>query len=288
MFSRKVLATIRFEFGRSLTTSRIATSLVLAFFAPVMLFLIGYSLRVDNVTQQIFFPFFIVSIFHLLGLFLAVMLWATPVVYSELEGKTWSYLAVRPHGKLASTIGKYLNAVFWATATTTVSLFFSCVMVWWFPWKVRESLGTNITSGNPVADEQVMQSLITSSDPTTIFFSLLPCLLLGAFALSAVFIHIGLLAHKRGMIFAVVYGCVETAFSFIPAVISQFTVGYHLRNIGMTLGGIDLPDVEEASFLLLDGGIFWHLFVLAIIAAVHLAGCLYWLHSREYISVDET
>ena len=121
MLYQKIMATFAFEFSRSLTTSRIATSLVLALFAPVMLSLIGMTINIENTRQQIPFPLIVLGIFHLLAIFLAVLLWATPVVFSELEGKTWTYLAIRPHGKLSSTLGKYLNAVFWATSTASVS-----------------------------------------------------------------------------------------------------------------------------------------------------------------------
>ena len=69
MFVRKTLATFVFEFSRSLTTSRIATSLVLALFAPVMLVLIGFTVDINGVRNQIPFPLFVLSIFHLLALF---------------------------------------------------------------------------------------------------------------------------------------------------------------------------------------------------------------------------
>lgn len=288
MFVRKTLATFVFEFSRSLTTSRIATSLVLALFAPVMLVLIGLTVNIDGVRNQIPFPLFVLSIFHLLALFLAVLLWATPVVFSELEGKTWSYLATRPYGKLCSTLGKFLNAVAWAVLTTTLSLTVSCIVISFFIWDVSYFVDQQVRPPDDVAD-RIRESLTSANSPFVIWYSLFPCLLLGAFAYSAIFVHIGLLAHKRGMIFAVVYGVVETAFSFLPAVVRQLTVGFHLRNIGFKISDLNISDLPDqfSNILASDTAIWLHVLALLIITSVHLGLAIYWLHVREYITAEE-
>ena len=38
-----------------------------------------------------------------------LLLWVTPVVQAELEGRTWIYLAVRPRGRVSMLLGKYLD-----------------------------------------------------------------------------------------------------------------------------------------------------------------------------------
>jgi ABC-type transport system involved in multi-copper enzyme maturation permease subunit len=59
---------------------------------------------------------------------LMLLLWATPNVHSELEGKTWHFLVVRPGGRIACFLGKYLVAVSVSFATALVSLS-GCVLV---------------------------------------------------------------------------------------------------------------------------------------------------------------
>ena len=288
MFLSKTLATFVFEFSRSLTAGRITTSLVLSLFAPVMLVMIGFSVNIDGVRNQIPFPLFVLSIFHLLALFLAVLLWATPVVFSELEGKTWSYLATRPYGKLCSTIGKFLNAVAWAVLTTAFSLTFSCIVISFFIWDVSFFVDEQIRPPDDVA-EKIRNGLSNANSPLVIWYSLFPCLLLGAFAFSAIFVHIGLLSHKRGMIFAVAYGIVETAFSFLPAVVRQLTVGFHLRNIGFKISNLDttaLPP-QFSNILATETAIWIHVLALVLITTVHVGLAIYWLHSREYITAEE-
>ena len=53
---------------------------------------------------------------------LALLLWATPAIYAEVEAKTWTYLAVRPAGREAILAGKYLAAVTWTVACAGLSL----------------------------------------------------------------------------------------------------------------------------------------------------------------------
>ena len=285
MIARKILATFVFEFFRSLTTSRIATSAVLALFAPVMLTLIGFSLNIDGVRHQIPFPLLLIGVFQLLAIFLSVLLWATPVVYSELEGKTWTYLAIRPNGKFASTLGKYFNAVFWASMTATVSLTLSCLVISQFPWDPDIVIPRRVAD-QPELYEKWHGMFTHSSSPIVIWYSLFPAIVLGAFALSAIFIHIGLIAHKRGMVFAVIYGIIETVFAFLPAVVRQFTVGFHLRNIGLKLADFDFEQFD-AGVVTDESGLWFHFLVLAIITGIHVGASVYWLHSREYITAEE-
>lgn len=283
MVGRKILATFVFEFSRSLTKSRIATSLVLVLFAPVMLMLFGITIQVDELRRQIPFPLPILGVFHLLAIFLSALLWATPVVYSELEGKTWSYLAIRPQGKLASTLGKFLNAVFWASATGVLSLTLSCIVISQFPWDPGILLRPDVSHDPSYV--QWVESLDYSSHPMVVWYSLFFSVVLGSLALSAIFVHIGLLTHKRGMVFAVIYAIVETVFAFLPAVVRQFSIGFHLRNIAFKVGQFNpLSDTD----LLVDGSAIWfHVVVLLAITVVHLGASIYWLHSREYITVEE-
>ncbi|MEC9091563.1 MAG: hypothetical protein VX438_02570 [Planctomycetota bacterium] len=273
MILGKVIATFVFEFSRSLTTSRIATSMVLTLFAPVMLGLIGFFNQTDIYTRiPAIGCLILIGVFHLLAIFLAVLLWATPVVYSELEGKTWTYLAIRPNGKLASTLGKFVNAVFWATMTASISLTCSCIVVSRF-----------------LGDFALNTSTPKAADLWVIWYSVLPCLFLGSLALSAIFIHIGLIAHKRGMVFAVIYGVVDSLLQLLPAVIRQFTVSFHLRNLAIKNANFEAADMPQGveNIMTDDTSIWMHALALLAITLVHLGASIWWLHAREYINAEE-
>jgi len=54
-----------------------------------------------------FLTVFLVALVMLLGL----LLWATPNVYSELEGKSWLFIASRPHGRTSVFLGKFMASV---------------------------------------------------------------------------------------------------------------------------------------------------------------------------------
>jgi ABC-type transport system involved in multi-copper enzyme maturation permease subunit len=59
---------------------------------------------------------------------LGLLLWATPNVHSELEGRTWIYLAVRPDGKAMVLLGKYLTAVAWSASACLLALTISVIV----------------------------------------------------------------------------------------------------------------------------------------------------------------
>ncbi len=60
----------------------------------------------------------VIDLLCLMGL----LLWATPVIHSELEGGTWSYLAMRPGERGPILLGKYLAAVTWTALCAWISL----------------------------------------------------------------------------------------------------------------------------------------------------------------------
>ena len=62
------------------------------------------------------------------GCMLGLLLWAIPAVGSELEAQTWVYLAMRPHGKVAILLGKYVVSAVWTASAGIVS----AIGVAWF------------------------------------------------------------------------------------------------------------------------------------------------------------
>ncbi len=52
---------------------------------------------------------------------MGLLLWATPVISTEIEGQTWIYLAMRRSGRSLVLLGKYLTAVLWSVSAALVS-----------------------------------------------------------------------------------------------------------------------------------------------------------------------
>ncbi|MFO7904832.1 MAG: hypothetical protein R6U98_19370, partial [Pirellulaceae bacterium] len=59
---------------------------------------------------------------------LGLLLWVTPLVQSELEGRTWGYLAVHPRGRASLLLGKYLTAIVWTALAGCTSLTI-CILI---------------------------------------------------------------------------------------------------------------------------------------------------------------
>ena len=91
-----ILSVVKFELARSLTPGRLAIWFLLVGF-PIVL--IG-MLRLNGIGQGAS-EFWGIRLYFLCPevlCLLALLLWATPVVSTEIEGQTWGYLAMRPSG----------------------------------------------------------------------------------------------------------------------------------------------------------------------------------------------
>jgi len=91
---RGAAATCMFELRRSMSIQRISVTAGLALFPPAMLALLIFGAKVSSadggalmIDSAQFLTVFLVALVMLLGL----LLWATPNVYSELEGKSWLF-----------------------------------------------------------------------------------------------------------------------------------------------------------------------------------------------------
>ena len=90
----------RFECGRTLTVPRLLAWSAMALFPAGLLLLIqsqGGELQKDIRPAAALFVL-IPEVLCVMGL----LLWATPIVHSEVEGKTWTYLARAPPAKRRS------------------------------------------------------------------------------------------------------------------------------------------------------------------------------------------
>ena len=252
---RHVLAVLRFESIRSLTPGRLLACALLMFFAPILFAMIRNTANSLSPAWWSVLLFFIIpEVTCLLGL----LLWASPILSGELEGKTWLYLAVRPGGKAANLWGKYISAIVWTTISALVSLLFSLSLV---------------------DSDQIFRLLATMS-----VLVILSCLAYGS-----LFTFLGVVFHKRAMVVAVGYTILfEGIVSLIPAVINQLTVHYHLRGLLIHWLAINTNELPLPEGTLGDEPSWQHLGFLGVYTTVMLAVAYLVVHVSEYATADET
>jgi hypothetical protein len=277
------LATCLFELRRSFTVQRTAVSLVLAAFPPLMVTLLivttqvakqaafGESGSVDDEVVEVigivqsFVPFVIVFLVSLVCL-LSLLLWATPNVYSELEGKSWSFIASRPGGRISIYLGKFLASVFVSFGICLVAMSLSVL----------------------VADQ-----LITLPGAQRLWISLSGIYLLACFVYGAIFSMLGTLFYKRAMVVAAGYLIGSEMFlATVPAVISKLTMRYHLQELGISwMGFFFLPFDTEQEYRMLYGAAWPEWAYVAILIAAGLMALTvggFVIVNRQYITSDET
>lgn len=221
---RAAWAVFAFECRRQMSGWRLLITLALASVPAAILWLIEHQggRLVERQEAWCLALFALVpEIVCLLGL----LLWVTPVVQAEVEGKTWPYLVVRPAGKTPILAGKYAAGVLWSMLTGWAALTLALGVLWPpQPTPHASSVLTAEDSTSRVSDESVQQILHGS------------CILAALVALSCVsygslFALLGVIFLRRGMIFAVAYTLLEFIVRWIPAMIRQATVQYHLQGL---------------------------------------------------------
>ncbi len=255
----EIMATALFDFRRSLTVSKLSVFVILSLFPPaiVAILLFGPGLEAAPV---------IIGVTVMMVGVLAELLWATPIVYAELEGKTWVFLAVRPRGVLAALLGKYLMAVLWTMAVCTIAMTI-CIL---------------LAAAARVPDVLRMWRVFVV------------LIILAAFSYAAIFTLIGVLFHRRAMVFAMAYVIVlEGIVAQIPAVINQFTVRHHLTALAVKwldfrfLGDEEVPEFILHQILGAQEPDWRNILMVTAAAALALAASMWIISSREYITVDE-
>jgi ABC-type transport system involved in multi-copper enzyme maturation permease subunit len=264
MGAARILSVFRFEWSRALTVPRMAWWVLLAVFPPGIFAVIRFMAGdpPDPILWTILLFVLIPGVVCLMGL----LLWATPLLQTELEGKTWTYLAVRPGGKTAMLLGKHLTAVSWTALAGWVALGLSLIVT---------------EPPEPVRNALVLGTLV-----------LLACLAYGA-----VFAFIGVILPKRAMVVAVVYTMVvEFLIGFIPAVVNELTVQFRLRALLVKWMGweqtlLRSPELGEMRTFLelaLGSAPAWqHVVVLLAGSAALLTVSAVVLRLRELVASDE-
>ena len=258
IFSR-AFATCQFELKRSMTPQRLSISAVLSLFPPVMLVLmmsISQAGNAFNITE--FLVVFLVAMVCMLSL----LLWATPNVSAELEGRSWMFIASRPQGRLANVLGKYLASVIFSYSICLIA--------------------TTICIPLAVVLDQV-------EDPIHLWISYNTVFLLACITYGAVLSLIGTLFYRRAMVIGAAYIVgFEAIVGRIPAVVGKISASHHLQNLGMHWNPrlkLQIDSVTEIPTTLTDQWIsFSALGAMTLIAIV--AACLV-IATREYASAEE-
>ena len=258
-FWGKVAATAQFDFHRSMTIGRLSAFVILSLFPPaiVLISLLGPGLEAAPV---------IIGVTVMAAGILAELLWATPIVYSELEGKTWLFLATRPRGVTAMLLGKYMIAALWTTAVCGIAMTICVLMA-----AAADVPGTGRMW-------QVFAILI----------------LLAAFSYAAIFSLIGVLFHRRAMVFAMTYViALEVIIAQVPAVINQISVRHHLTALAVkwlefrSLGDEEVPEFILQQMLGVLEPDWRNILMVVATAAIALGASIRVISSREYITAEE-
>ncbi len=260
------LATFVFDVRRSFSVHRLIVAIGLAMFPPVMLGVVGQitltrgPIVSPDVGQYMLFALvFLVALVCLLML----LLWATPNVHSELEGKTWHFLVVRPGGRIGCFLGKYLVAVVVSFVTALVSLT-GCVVV------VDRYGGLE--------------------DPLYTLGCLAAVYGLACIVYGAIFSLIGTIFIKRAMLVGAGFLIgVEGILAGLPAVVCKITMSYHLREIGIKWLDWFVPySKEEYRFQFGPAWPTWmHINCILLMTIVALIAGMIVITNRQYITSEE-
>jgi ABC-type transport system involved in multi-copper enzyme maturation permease subunit len=245
-----------FEWRRTMAWSRLVFFFALAAFPAAILWLVqheGGHLHQRTEPWAIALFVLVPEIVCVLGL----LLWATPVIHAEVEGKTWPYLVVRPAGKWPILLGKYAAAVLWTMLTGWLALALAILVL--------------SPQSEALAVGQVIAALVALSSA----------------AYGALFVLLGVIFLRRGMVVAVAYTALEFVLRAIPSAARELTVQYHLQSLLVRWMHWDSRN-QEMSFLFGSGSSAWHhVIVLVVYAAVLLGVASAILRWRELATATE-
>jgi len=254
-------AVLSFELRRTLTLPRIIPWALITLFSPLIMWLYVFGRRhiqevdlaPDALTAAIFF--LIPEVSCSIGL----LLWMAPAVHSELEAKTWVYLAVRPYGRRTVILGKYLTALLWSVSSAFVALSITVPLVKFY------------------------QPAFDLSRNFTVLLTLAVLASLGRGAMYAIFASV---LPQRAMVFAFAYTIIFEYFvGFIPAIINQLTVQFHMRCL--LFRWMAWNDENPIAMFVDKAPVWQHLLALAAYIAIVLPSAILILEQRQFPSSEE-
>lgn len=272
---RSAVTVFQFEFSRSKTWRRLIIWVGVAVFPAVILLMMRSAH--GRMPQEIW-VWIIFVLVTLMVVLLNALLWVAPIVQTELEGKTWLYVVVRPFGRWALVLGKGLNGLTWTMSAGLVALAaaVTCASI-----GSVEYLEPEFT-GRPGSVSSALSNVYHSG----VILAVLTAL--SSLVYSSLFSAIGCIIPKRAMLIAFSYTLIfETAVAFVPALISRLTIQYHLRCLlGRWMDFDRRP--ESRLYLFSEASSAWHVGCLLGMAAFWMIVSLTVIHYRTYVSTDES
>jgi len=260
-FLLRLLTVFEFEWRRILTLPRLAWWAGLSLFPPALFALSRANAPEDlpsTAENPIAFMLFALcpGVVSVMGTYLL----AAPALSTELEGRSWVYLAVRPWGGVNVLLGKYLVAVTWTVPAGLVSLLLSLLVLdvgrFGHLWRVQAAL-----------------------------------IVLSCAAYAAVFILLGVVFTRRAMVIGIFYMVVfEVVLSSVPAVVNRLTIQFRLRCLlmrWMDWRWEDFGRMPAFESYFAPTSVAWHLWMLAATIAGLLLAAAILIRTREFTARAE-
>ena len=258
------IGVFRHELFRTLTYGRIAAWSAMALFPPSLIGVASWQInsRENGLNESQLYFGYVFLLFLLIPqvvTILGMLLWATPIVHSELEAQTWVYAVVRPGARRGVLIGKYFVAVLWTFSSTCVA----------------------ITLAVPICGV---------AHPFNTWFVLCCLNLIAAIAYAALFVTIGILVQKRAMVTAFLYAFfIEAILSTLPATINQVTVSFRLRSMLFQLLDLKPSGAQElARFFDTSMSVPIHMLCLAVFVSLLLGISMWRVQASQFVWQSET
>ena len=250
----------KFEGRRSVHYVRLALWAALACFPPVLLGLVRYNVGLPSEHAYYVVPIAVYVLCPGAVSMLGVLLWASPSIASELEGRSWVYPAVRPHGAIAVYLGKYLVAVAWTvTAACLAAAAVSRIM----------------------SPENYLKLIAVQW----------PLIGLSCISYGAVYSLVGVLIPKRAMVACVFYTVAsEVILATVPAAVNILTIQYRLRCLFVRWMAWDESLAQNNPVFTTyfgEDSAAWHLCILVAYTATMLALGVALLKWKEFTSEAE-
>ncbi len=256
-----IQATVSFELSRVLTFQRMSLAAVMALFPPMMVWILNNSSNLP-------IPEFVIAVLCGMVCLLSLLLWVTPNVYAELEGKSWTFVTTRPHGRWSILFGKFIIAAGWSFLIAWIGLTLCIIQV---------DHGAFVTGAEPVVIWYVFSILLG----------------LASLVYAAVFSLFGVLIQRRAMVVAVGYFLIfEVVLAAIPANVGKITMSYHLFCLMLHWLGWVIPDqnVDPRQEFENLYGLFpaWiHVSAILAMTVTMLGLAAIVIRSREYVTLED-
>lgn len=260
---REVAAVFFYECRRMLTPGRLVWWLTITGFPVAITLLIRWNLKqaesgLNNVDASWSLAYYMLvpGVCTALG----VLVTAGPAVASELEQRSWIYLASRPHGIPRLLLGKYLAAVV-----------FGCTAAW---------VGLSVSV-----------ALCTADSRLKIWWAMVVLSGLSAISSAAVFLFLGTVMLRRAMVLCMAYAfLVEGILGSLPAFVNRFTMQYRLRSL--LVQWLPLPVNRQGEPVLnyaIGAEPAWqHIGWIVALTGVFLAAAVLVARGREFTAAAES